>query len=99
MGKKDIVAALQAERRFFLGHAAYRHMADKMGTSYLQKVLNQVCLKSLLTLKFVQKVGKLLYNKANVFIFFILFFFNVHCLVSIKYLTNVYRIKFKVSNN
>ena len=56
MGKKDIVAALQAERRFFLGHAAYRHMADKMGTSYLQKVLNQVCLKSLLTLKFVQKV-------------------------------------------
>jgi len=41
MGKKDIVAALQAERRFFLGHAAYRHMADKMGTSYLQKVLNQ----------------------------------------------------------
>lgn len=40
-GKKDIVAALAAERRFFLGHSAYRHMADRMGTSYLQKVLNQ----------------------------------------------------------
>jgi len=40
-GKKDIVAALAAERRFFLGHSSYRHMADRMGTSYLQKVLNQ----------------------------------------------------------
>ena len=41
-GNKDIVAALSAERRFFLGHGSYRHMADKMGTTYLQKVLNQV---------------------------------------------------------
>jgi len=40
-GNKDIVAALSAERRFFLGHGSYRHMADKMGTTYLQKVLNQ----------------------------------------------------------
>lgn len=42
-GRKDIKAALEAERRFFLGHPSYRHMAEKMGTSYLQKVLNQVC--------------------------------------------------------
>nr|XP_008121054.1 PREDICTED: dynamin-1 [Anolis carolinensis] len=40
-GKKDIQAALAAERKFFLTHPAYRHMADRMGTPYLQKVLNQ----------------------------------------------------------
>ncbi|XP_025112002.1 dynamin-1-like isoform X4 [Pomacea canaliculata] len=40
-GRKDIRAALAAERKFFLSHPAYRHMADKMGTPYLQKVLNQ----------------------------------------------------------
>uniref|UniRef100_A0A915KW65 Dynamin n=1 Tax=Romanomermis culicivorax TaxID=13658 RepID=A0A915KW65_ROMCU len=40
-GKKDIRQALAAEQRFFLGHPAYRHMADRMGTPYLQKVLNQ----------------------------------------------------------
>uniref|UniRef100_A0A7N5K7D8 dynamin GTPase n=1 Tax=Ailuropoda melanoleuca TaxID=9646 RepID=A0A7N5K7D8_AILME len=40
-GKKDIQAALAAERRFFLSHPAYRHMADRMGTPYLQKILNQ----------------------------------------------------------
>ena len=42
-GKKDIRAALAAERKFFLSHSAYRHMADKLGTPYLQKCLNQVC--------------------------------------------------------
>lgn len=41
-GKKDITAALQAERKFFLSHPSYRHLADRMGTAYLQKVLNQV---------------------------------------------------------
>ncbi len=41
-GKKDIKAAQAAERKFFLSHGSYRHMADKMGTSYLQKTLNQV---------------------------------------------------------
>lgn len=41
-GNKDIKAAVAAERRFFLSHPSYRHMADRMGTSYLQKVLNQV---------------------------------------------------------
>uniref|UniRef100_W5MR81 Dynamin-2 n=1 Tax=Lepisosteus oculatus TaxID=7918 RepID=W5MR81_LEPOC len=40
-GKKDIKAALAAERKFFLSHPAYRHMADRMGTSHLQKTLNQ----------------------------------------------------------
>ena len=40
-GKKDIKAALAAERKFFLSHPSYRHMADRMGTPYLQKILNQ----------------------------------------------------------
>uniref|UniRef100_A0A673L5N7 Dynamin-type G domain-containing protein n=1 Tax=Sinocyclocheilus rhinocerous TaxID=307959 RepID=A0A673L5N7_9TELE len=40
-GKKDIRAALAAERKFFLSHPAYRHIADSMGTPHLQKVLNQ----------------------------------------------------------
>lgn len=41
-GKKDINAAIAAERKFFLSHPAYRHLADRMGTPYLQKILNQV---------------------------------------------------------
>lgn len=41
-GKKDIRAALAAERKFFLSHPAYRHIAERMGTPYLQKTLNQV---------------------------------------------------------
>ncbi|XP_028979142.1 dynamin-3 isoform X4 [Esox lucius] len=40
-GKKDIRAALAAERKFFLSHPAYRHMAERMGTPHLQKQLNQ----------------------------------------------------------
>ncbi|XP_066966165.1 dynamin isoform X2 [Macrobrachium rosenbergii] len=40
-GKKDIKAAMAAERKFFLAHPAYRHVADRMGTPYLQRVLNQ----------------------------------------------------------
>lgn len=40
-GKKDIKAALAAERKFFLSHSAYRHMADRLGTAFLQKTLNQ----------------------------------------------------------
>ncbi|XP_053640847.1 dynamin isoform X4 [Cherax quadricarinatus] len=40
-GRKDIKAAMAAERKFFLGHPAYRHVADRMGTPYLQRVLNQ----------------------------------------------------------
>ena len=32
---------MQAERKFFLSHNAYRHMADRMGTPHLQNVLNQ----------------------------------------------------------
>ncbi|MCI4389341.1 hypothetical protein PGIGA_G00096870 [Pangasianodon gigas] len=40
-GRKDISAAIAAERVFFLSHPAYKHMADQMGTPYLQRVLNQ----------------------------------------------------------
>ncbi|XP_075715114.1 dynamin-2 isoform X2 [Rhinoderma darwinii] len=40
-GKKDIRAALAAERKFFLSHPAYRHLADRMGTPHLQRTLNQ----------------------------------------------------------
>ncbi|XP_034054551.1 dynamin-A-like isoform X6 [Gymnodraco acuticeps] len=37
-GKKDIRAA---ERKFFLSHPGYRHIAECMGTPQLQKTLNQ----------------------------------------------------------
>ncbi|XP_033609826.1 dynamin [Cryptotermes secundus] len=40
-GRKDIKAALAAERKFFLSHPSYRHIADRLGTPYLQRVLNQ----------------------------------------------------------
>ncbi|KAG1955755.1 dynamin-2 isoform X1 [Pimephales promelas] len=40
-GRKDIRVALAAERKFFLSHPAYRHIAERMGTPYLQKTLNQ----------------------------------------------------------
>ena len=39
--RKDIKQALAAEREFFLSSHPYRGMADKMGTKYLQHVLNQ----------------------------------------------------------
>ena len=42
-GKKDIGAAMAAERKFFLSHPSYRHIAERMGTPHLQKALNQVC--------------------------------------------------------
>lgn len=40
-GRKDIKAAMAAERKFFLCHPSYKHMADRMGTPYLQRTLNQ----------------------------------------------------------
>ncbi|KAJ8937715.1 hypothetical protein NQ318_015458 [Aromia moschata] len=40
-GRKDINAALAAERKFFYSHPAYRHIADRLGTPYLQRILNQ----------------------------------------------------------
>uniref|UniRef100_A0A8C1TBH0 Dynamin-2 n=1 Tax=Cyprinus carpio TaxID=7962 RepID=A0A8C1TBH0_CYPCA len=40
-GRKDIRAAMAAERKFFLSHPSYRHMAERMGTPHLQKTLNQ----------------------------------------------------------
>lgn len=41
-GKKDLQAALESERTFFLSHPAYRHLADRAGTPYLQQILHQV---------------------------------------------------------
>uniref|UniRef100_A0A671M316 dynamin GTPase n=1 Tax=Sinocyclocheilus anshuiensis TaxID=1608454 RepID=A0A671M316_9TELE len=46
-GKKDINAAMAAERKFFLSHSSYRHLANRMGTPFLQKTLNQ-CFCSIL---------------------------------------------------
>ncbi|KAJ8332400.1 hypothetical protein SKAU_G00425730 [Synaphobranchus kaupii] len=40
-GRKDISAALAAERKFFLSHPGYRHLAERMGTPHLQITLNQ----------------------------------------------------------
>ncbi|XP_075895369.1 dynamin 3a isoform X2 [Nelusetta ayraudi] len=40
-GRKDVRAALLAEQSFFQNHPAYRHMAERMGTPYLQRILNQ----------------------------------------------------------
>lgn len=39
-GRKDIKAAVAAERKFFLTHPSYRHLVERMGTPYLQKCLN-----------------------------------------------------------
>ena len=41
-GKKDIKQAQAAERKYFLSHPAYRHLAERAGTAFLQKTLNQV---------------------------------------------------------
>lgn len=49
-GKKDIKAALEAERKFFFSHPSYRHLAEKMGTPRLQRVLNEVIIDLLLLL-------------------------------------------------
>jgi len=40
-GRKDIKAAMAGERKFFLSHPSYRHMADRMGTPFLQRTLSQ----------------------------------------------------------
>ncbi|XP_072398017.1 dynamin isoform X1 [Diabrotica undecimpunctata] len=40
-GRKDINAALNAEKKFFFSHPSYRHIAERLGTPYLQRVLNQ----------------------------------------------------------
>lgn len=40
-GRKDIHAALAAERKFFLSHPSYRHLAERLGTPFLQRTLNQ----------------------------------------------------------
>eukprot|EP00038_Savillea_parva_P007812 m.172710 g.172710 ORF g.172710 m.172710 type:complete len:835 (-) comp13573_c0_seq1:293-2797(-) len=40
-GNKDIKAALEAEKKFFMTHPKYRTIANKMGTPFLQTKLNQ----------------------------------------------------------
>lgn len=39
--KKDIAAAMQRESNFFKNHRAYCHIANRLGTPFLQKVLNE----------------------------------------------------------
>lgn len=39
--KKDIASTLKREREFFETHPYYHRIVDRLGTSYLQKVLNQ----------------------------------------------------------
>ncbi|KAF7689211.1 hypothetical protein HF521_012564 [Silurus meridionalis] len=41
-GRKDIRVALAAERKFFLSHPAYRHMAERMGTRSCRKHLTRM---------------------------------------------------------
>ena len=41
-GRKDIRAAQEAERKYFMTHPSYRHLAERAGTKFLQKTLNQV---------------------------------------------------------
>ena len=38
--RKDFKSALASERKYFLSHPSYRHMADRMGTPYLQRIFN-----------------------------------------------------------
>ena len=40
-GKKDINSAVISEKKFFSHHPSYRHMVERLGTPYLQKVLNE----------------------------------------------------------
>jgi len=40
-GKVDITVAMQRERKFFLSHPSYTHLADRCGTPFLQRTLNQ----------------------------------------------------------
>lgn len=39
--RKDINEAQLAEQKYFLSHPAYRHLASRSGTKYLQQVLNE----------------------------------------------------------
>lgn len=64
-GKKDITAALQAERKFFLSHPSYRHLADRMGTAYLQKILNQVNAQDLSQVFLTARISNLCFHRAG----------------------------------
>lgn len=39
--KVDITVALHRERKYFLSHPSYTHLADRCGTPFLQRTLNQ----------------------------------------------------------
>lgn len=39
--KIDITAALHKERKYFISHPSYTHLAERCGTPYLQRTLNQ----------------------------------------------------------
>lgn len=39
--KQEMKVASEVEQEFFENHAAYKHMAKRMGTDYLQKILNR----------------------------------------------------------
>lgn len=67
-GKKDIRVALAAERKFFLSHPAYRHMAERMGTPHLQKTLNQV------------RTSVLFFSDVNIYNPIILFIIILYCI-------------------
>lgn len=71
-GKKDIKAAMLAERKFFLSHPAYRHIADRMGTPHLQKVLNQVKMVFQATRTIIKYVN----GYWNPYFLFLYFFLN-----------------------
>jgi dynamin 1/3 len=40
-GKRDIRSALSKEKKFFENHPSYKHVANRLGIPYLQKVLNK----------------------------------------------------------
>lgn len=69
-GRKDIRAALAAERKFFLSHPSYRHIAEKMGTPHLQKSLNQVLLETLAVDNYNSNLSENLYRKCDKIYYF-----------------------------
>lgn len=40
----DMIAARQREREFFVNNPDYAHLASRMGSEYLAKLLSKVCI-------------------------------------------------------
>lgn len=74
-GGKDIRAAVLAEQSFFQNHPAYRHMAERMGTPYLQRILNQVTLNGEEVISLVSELAKIFVIYCSGF-FFVVAFLN-----------------------